>query len=317
MLTDKRIDFDKYLIDNEYCENKKARLISAYKKLEKWELLKKKDLESMTKVEIIDLCQNGNDKIANKSYLGLQGMMDAVNDVLAWLNSNVKLSMKDFDIDELFLRANDRYFTKKEIQLICGKFLNPQDKFIVYGLYIGIYGKAYSDLLELKIDDIDMKNRLINCPTGKIIEIDDFLYNILKDTMDHGNGSTYYKYIDEQNEGNTTLSYKLNMESPYVIKAKPYSVNNDGLDPMKINGIQRRLNKLGEISDTILSGTDLIRSGIMNKMNEEEKKTGIEWTCINLKDWFIKNGFNVHVYETYKAYNTKYKTVYNIQYVTI
>ncbi|EIS9525282.1 TPA: hypothetical protein KNJ64_001993 [Clostridioides difficile] len=133
MLTDKRMDFDKYLIDNEYCENKKARLLSAYKKLERWELLKKKDLKSMTKVEIIDLCQEGNDKIANKSYLGLQGMMDAVNDVLAWLNSNVKLSMKDFDKDELFIKANDRYFTKKEIQLICGKFLNPQDKFIGKG----------------------------------------------------------------------------------------------------------------------------------------------------------------------------------------
>lgn len=86
-------------------------------------------------------------------------------------------------------------------------------------------------------------------------------------------------------------------------------MNSDGLDPMKINGIQRRLNKLGEISNTILSGKDLIKSGIMSKMNEEEKSTGKEWTCINLKDWFIKNGINVHVYETYKAYNTKYKCV--------
>ncbi|WP_027702271.1 hypothetical protein [Metaclostridioides mangenotii] len=313
MLGDSKELFDKYLIDCQYYDIKKATLLSAYKKMERWEFLKSKDLESMTRAEIVDLCQTGNDKIANRSYIGLQVMMDAVNEILVWANSKVKLSMKDFDIDEIFLKANDRYFTKEEIQDICNLFMNPQDKFIIYGLYSGIYGKAYSDLLELKIDDIDMKNRLINCPTGKIIEIDDFLYNILKDTIDHENGSTYRKYIDEQNEGSTTPYYKLNLNSPYIIKAKPYSVNNDGLDPMKINGIQRRLNKLGDISDTILSGKDLIKSGIMNKMYEEEKRTGKEWTCITLKDWFIENDFKGHVYETYKAYNTKYKTVYNIQ----
>lgn len=313
MLIDKRMDFDKYLIDNEYRGDKKARLLSAYKKLEKWELLKKKNLESMTKVEIIDLCQNGKDKIANKSYLGLQGMMDAVNYVLAWLNSNVKLSMKDFDINELFLRANDKYFTKKEIQLICGKFLNPQDKFIVYGLYIGIYGKTYSDLLELKTDDIDMENRLINCPSGRVIEMDDFLYQIVLDNTDKEFGELYYKYIDEHNQGSTTPFYKLNMSSPYIIKAKPYSVNNNGLDSMKLSGVQTRLSKLGEITGTILSGKDLTKSGIMSKMNDEEKRTGREWTCGELKEWFGKNNINVHVYETYKAYNTKYKVLDSIQ----
>lgn len=175
MLGDNKELFDKYLID---CQYEKATLLSAYKKMERWELLKGKDIESMTKAEIVNFCQTGNDKIANKSYLGLQVMMDAVNEILVWANSKVRLSMKDFDKDEIFLKANDRYFTKEEIQDICNLFMNPQDKFIIYGLYSGIYGKAYSDLLELKIDDIDMKNRLINSPTGKII--DDFLYNISK-----------------------------------------------------------------------------------------------------------------------------------------
>lgn len=308
MLGDKKELFDEYLIDNKYNDNKKMTLLSAYKKMERWELLKRKDLESMTRAEIVGFSQTGNDKIANRSYIGLQVMMDAVNEILVWANSKVKLSMKDFDIDEIFLKANDRYFTKEEIQDICNLFINPQDKFIVYGLYCGIYGKTYSDLLELKTDDIDMENRLINCPSGKVIEMDDFLYHIVSDTIDKEFGELYYKYIDEHNQGSTTPFYKLNMNSPFIIKAKPYSVNNNGLDPMKLNGVQRRLNKLGEITDTVLSGKDLMKSGIMNKMYEEEKRTGKEWTCVALKEWFLENDINGHVYETYKAYNTKYKT---------
>ncbi|EIS9525283.1 TPA: hypothetical protein KNJ64_001994 [Clostridioides difficile] len=51
----------------------------------------------------------------------------------------------------------------------------------------------------------------------------------------------------------------------------------------------------------------------MSKMNDEEKRTGREWTCGELKEWFGKNNINVHVYETYKAYNTKYKVLDSIQ----
>jgi len=63
------------------------------------------------------------------------------------------------DIGELFINLNNKYFTINEIQNICDSLINPQDKFIIYGLFKGLYGKAYSDLLELKIIDLDMEIR--------------------------------------------------------------------------------------------------------------------------------------------------------------
>lgn len=308
MIRGNRAVFNTHLAENGFNENRIATLTGAYKKLERWEIIKNKEVREMTKSEIVSLCQEGNNKIANRSYVSLQVMLDAVNYILKWADSEVKLSMTDFNIDEVLTKANDRFFTKQEIQDICDLFINPQDKFIVYGIFCGVYGKGYNDLLELKTENLDMENRLINTPSGKVIEMDEYLYDVLKDTIDRVWGGTYYKYIEDGNEGSTTDSYALNMESEYVLKPKPYSKNNDGLDPMKLNGIQRRLLKLSEYTETNLSGIDLLRSGIMYKMNLIEQETGKEWTCASLKEWFKENEIKGQVFEIYRTYKIKYKS---------
>lgn len=309
MLVNKRDRFLNYIEENKYNNNKKASLLSAYKKMERWEITKNKELVDFTKDELLDLCKEGTDKIANRSYSALQVMMDTVNEILRWAGKvDTTLSMRDINADKVLLESNDRFFTRQEIQNICLMLENAQDKFIIYGLYCGIYGKGYSDLLELKIEDLDMENRIINCPSGEVIHMDAFLYEIIKDTIDPLFGSYYYKHIEDYNVGTTTDFYELNMDSPYVLKAKPYSRNNNGMSPMKLNGIQRRLKKLSEVTGYPLSGTDLIRSGIMDKMNEREEETGESWTCVSLENYLKQNNLKGQVYEIYRTYNNKYKS---------
>lgn len=300
--------FNRHLIETGCSDKDKAMVINGvYKKLEKWEMLSNKNISEMDKKEIIRLCQEGNNKLFNRSYTSGQVKINAVNYILDWLKMDVKLSMRDFNTKEILKYDNTRYFTREEIKDVCDMFINPQDKFIVYGIFCGLYGKGYKDLLELKVSDIDLENRRINAPSGAVIEMDDYLLDIATDTIDPVWGRTYYKYIDPSNAGSTTDTYELNMDSEYVLKAKPYSKNNNGLDAMKVNGIQRRLNKLAEISEVSLNGVDLLRSGIMDKMYQEELKTGDKWTFASIKTWLKKNGLKGQPFEIYRSYNNKYK----------
>lgn len=315
MLTNSKKVFDMYMEEKGLNENRIAVMKGVYKKLSRWEISKNKSIQKATKDELIDLCKSGTSKIANRSYGAMKTRVDAINDILKWLKVDIKLSMTDFNAKEILTDSKIRYFTREEMQDICDIFINAQDKFIVYGLFSGIYGKGYSDILNLKVEDIDMENRLIHTPSGKVIEMDDYLFNVVRDTIDPVFGRTYYKYLINGTEGSTTSYYDLEMSCPYVIKCKPYSKNNNGQDPMKVNGIQRRLNKLAEVLNIdlredephfSLSGTDIYRSGIMVRMNKEEIEKGIVWTYSELEKWLKRNGIKAQVFELYRLYHNKY-----------
>lgn len=305
MLKDCREKFKEYAREN-FSENKRLVIKGVFKKLSMWEITNQKRLVDATKEELVELCKSGSYKIANRSYGALKTRIDAINEVLAWLNVDIKLSMTDFNTNEILVDNKTRYFTKEEIQDVCDLFINPQDKYIVYGIFCGIFGKAYSDLLQLKVSDINLSNQTITTPSGKTIKMDDYLLDIVSDTIDPIWGAKYYKYITTGKEGTTTSNYNLNMKSEYVLKPKPYSKNNDGTEPMKVNGIQRRLNKLSEVSDVTLSGIDIYRSGVMHMMYSKEIETGEKWTCALLEEWLKENNIKAQVFELYRLYNNKY-----------
>lgn len=326
MLRSSREVFNMYMCEEGFSESKVSLLRGVYKKLEKWEEIKNKELREMTKEEIIDMCSNENQddkevcfdsigrkrkaistKVANRSYLGFLTRLEAINSILRWVNSNVTVSMKDFNTEKVLEQDNDRYYTKEEIQDLCDILINPQDKFIIYGLFCGICGKAYSDLLELKISDVDMVNRVLTTKSGKTISIDNYLYDIIKDCQDETFGGFYYKYFKaSENEVMTTKGYKLEMSSEYIIKSKPYSKNNQGRSPMTLNGIQSRFKRLSEALEMEISGTDIVRSGIMHIMYQLEENKGISWSHAKIDKWVKENGISAQSYKLYRTYHMKY-----------
>lgn len=315
MLKDSKGTFDMYVASHGFSENKIAVINGVYKKLSRWEILKKIDVSKASRDELIAFCQDETSKIANRSYGAMKTRVDAINDILKWLKTDIKLSMTDFNTSNILQDKKIRYFTKEEIQDVCDLFINAQDKFIVYGMFCGIFGKAYDDLLTLKVSDINFDDKTIKTKSGKIIYMDDYLLDVVKDTVSPIYGSTYYKYMMNA-EGSSTGEYKLEMKCEYVLKSKPYSKNNYGFDAMKVNGIQRRLVKLSEVlnfdlneNDTqvSLSGTDIYRSGIMDRMHTEEITRGLEWTCASLEEWLKENDIKSQVFELYRLYKNKYK----------
>lgn len=192
-------------------------------------------------------------------------------------------------------KCKDTYFTREEIQDICDLFINPVDKFIIYGLFCGIDGEEKKDLLLLKKDKINFENKTIIL-TNRIMYMDEYMENVLKDTLDPVFGSRYCKYIDD---------YELNFDSPYVIKAKPDSKNNNGLDSMKVSELNEKIKILNEhLEDFNIVPESLVISGLMDKMYTI-KKSG--WTQSEVEEFIKQSNIKIQVDDLKREFKMKYE----------
>lgn len=299
------------MIEDEKLSQSRIELnIRMCKKIAKYLFDNNKTFESMNLEDVLNIAKS----IKSRSFGSLNVQIDALNDVLMYadrkdLQINVNgvhqgKETKVFDIRENLINdVDERFYTKQEIQDICNTFINAQDKFIIYGLFCGIDGKARTDLLHLKVDQIDFDNRTITLK-DRIIYMDDYMYDICKDVVDKEFSSTYYKYIMDDSKSFTSDSYELNFDSEYVIKSKPYSKNNYGLDPMKLPGLNRRIYMLSDVIGCNLSPKNLGRSGVMDKMYRI-KKSG--WTQGEIEEFLKQNNYKMQAYELKRIFESKYR----------
>ncbi len=88
----------------------------------------------------------------NFLIVGSSGTMAYSNNGTDWNSISQNLTTNDFQ-DCRIEKTN--LFTKQEIIDICNSLVNVQDKFIIYGLFSGIRGNKYEDLVKLKVKDIN------------------------------------------------------------------------------------------------------------------------------------------------------------------
>ena len=74
-------------------------------------------------------------------------------------------------------------------------------------------------------------------------------------------------------------------------------------DGMKKEGMKTRLHKLSKVTNMPLSSKDLVRSGVMHKMNKIKKKG---WTVVEIKEFLNQNNFKMQPFALQKLYNLKY-----------
>lgn len=245
----------------------------------------------------------------NISYQVVMQEIYMINQIFDFLSSSKRISLSDFSEDMLKVNTS-RFYTKKELINICESLVNAQDKIILYGLFAGLRGTAYKELLQLKVSDINFEEGYIQLEDRKL-EIDDYFKGILEDAIDPIYGSVYHKYYDPNAGAKSNCSYELNMDSEFVIKAKPYSKNNNGLNAMTNSGFQTRVEKLSIITKRSLVPIDLVRSGIMSRMNNLEvqwKKNKLDkyWGKDTLVSYLKDNKLKAEPFELLRIYNQKY-----------
>lgn len=317
-------DFEKYIDDMNYIYSKKQGLMNAFKKIELWESATNIKLENWKKNFLIELCKEGvelkeedyrnsklksleliklSSKICNSSYYGLYTNLNYINEVMSYLDrDDLLISTKDFP-DKILEKKTD-LFTKQEIIDICDSLVNAQDRFIVYALFSGIRGNKYEDLVKLKVKDINFETKEISLPSGKIIKMDEYLEDILRDITDKEFGCYYYK-LNRSGQYDINSYYKFNMDSEYVLKVKPTVTNNHGIGFMSFQGLQTRLKGLSSVLNIQILGVNIYRSGVISKMHDIKDN----WSQTEILSFLKENQYNLTAYETQRAYEDVYGKV--------
>ena len=150
--------------------------------------------------------------------------------------------------------------------------VNPQDKFLMYGLFSGVIqtglkGFGIESICSLKVSDVDLEKRIIRFADKKI-KMDEHLTKYAKDTIEESN--LYFK-----NENSIGIdATELNMKSEYVLKSRPCSITNNGLNPLKATSLKKRYKTLIDALELSEPTTAYLkRSGAVSLILEKNKKS--------------------------------------------
>lgn len=236
----------------------------------------------------------------SKNYSKLSYLSATYNTMFKVLNLNLKVSMSNFNID-----YNDTDFIKKdELLEYCELFNNPQTSFILYAVFMGLGDYHYEKLRSLKWEQIDSENKVIHYDDGDI-PIDDEFIELAREC------NAITEYVENTNNGKSDgyRVFKLNPNSEYVLKPRKQSNNNDGLDMMASISIRFSLRSASDyiFGYNKLTKTYLHRSGILHRMNEIKKETGIRWTYHNILDEDNGLPFTFNLQDMIHSYRNVYE----------
>ena len=311
--------FEDYIDSSDYVYAKKRGLMHTFRRIKLWELASNTKVSSWNLDMLVKFCKEGVSlqnvsrpegmkvldfvrmakRIPSTSYFGLYTNITYINEVLRFLGrDDLNLTTNEFQGD---IGKKTDLFTRQEIIDICDSLANAQDKFIIYALFSGIRGNKYSDLVNLKVEDVNFDTKEIKLPSGKVVIMDEYLEDILKDITDKEYGSYYYK-LNRSGFYDVNSFYKLNMDCEYVVKVKPTTTNGNGLGSFSFQGLQTRLKGLSKVLGINILGVNVYRSGVLAKMNEIKEK----WTQNEISEFLKDNQYNLTVYETQRAYEDFY-----------
>ncbi|MDB8790674.1 HNH endonuclease [Romboutsia sp. 1001216sp1] len=257
-----------------------------FKLLHKAEIQKQKHLAEFSRDEIIEVIESKRVSSSRTIY----NIVAYVNLVIQTFNINMeKIVTNEIDSKKMLVNEAEGYFIRQEIQDICNKLENPQDKFIIYAIFNGICGVEVINLRNLKRDDIDMKKKRIYSK-GLTINMDNFMYDICKDLL---STDEYYA------PGKT---YLLNKENPYAIRPIPAGKNINGVGAYSTNGIKNKIAKIGKLLNEKISTVNLVRSNILTDLAEKGKI----FTLAEMTEYLKSNNYNLDPYQTLKIYEKKY-----------
>lgn len=229
-----------------------------------------------------------------------------LNDILKNNKVNIHINSKLY-ADKCVKVSDKQYLDLDEVKRLCDVLRNASDKFICYGLFKGIYGRNYSDLLEITVDMIAEDCSYIKLPSGKKFECDEYMQEILKNCLKE---NVYYKHV-LSSELKANDYYEL-APSKYLIKPMPTNKNNNGYGTLSPSSLQRRFEKFADIfkeetnEDITLTGTSLNKSGILYDMYCQEVEFGKEWKNEAVDQYLKDNGIKFSKNDMHHIYHSRY-----------
>lgn len=270
-------------------------------------VLKTKISETGKTIEVVVDCDINGEK--NKTRRFRVGTVVAVKENSYDKNLINKITAKHDGLEfmknkkrrEVWGALEKTTITRAEIKRLQDALVNDQDKFLVECLWNGLYGEKLSEIINLKISDIDFVNKkLIN--SKKELELTDEFFELAKKAHEQ-------KYYYKQNaEEYSCVDFEL-IDSDTILKVRPLPANNYG-KKVSYDAIRARMTKIARIAKVVLSenknkftAKDIYHASIANrlikikynwKIEELEKKLKNEgYNCASFRiNKLIKNTIN-------------------------
>lgn len=141
-----------------------------------------------------------------------------------------------------------------EFRLLIRDFDNYQDKFIYYCLFEGIKGKQFSDVINLKLEDIDQRQKTVKLFSGRTIEVSQDFIDI---SIEANKETLYYSF----------RPLKL-IPSEYIYKSKE-NVTKD----QRGRNIQRTFVRM--VESKRINANAIFQSGLIHYLNKRAKERGV------------------------------------------
>ena len=253
-----------------------------------WSMQDKKiNIKEATREEIKDFIQKY--WIDGVNYNTARGYLLYINIMLEQEKKNMTFSVSEFDTSTAvkgIIRKDDMIRGLENV-------INAQDKFMIYALFNGIFGKKAIELNDLKKEDINLVSGIITLP-DRIVIMDEEFKEITRKAL---NQEVYYLV-----KGDKVSEFELSTDAPYVFSPKPMKKNNYGLDKLSYSGIRSRFYNTVESMGIEVTMDGLVKSGYVYRLMVD----GVEKSLPEVEKWVEKNNISVCKYTLFKLYKDLY-----------
>ena len=100
-----------------------------------------------------------------------------VQDQINHFKTEVKIANMEKCVNAGFIKK--KVITREALLKCCNEVKNPADAYVLLGLFEGISGDCYSDLIDLKLSDIteDESGYIAHLPSGRVVPVSKEFYN--------------------------------------------------------------------------------------------------------------------------------------------
>lgn len=210
------------------------------------------------------------------------------NDVIEMVNEHLKEKEEVKDEDKEL-----KYVDWNELKNNLYKVENDVDKAIICLLRCGVSGDKFTELANLKTNDIDLENKKIYLE-DRTIDIDDYVAAILEDAIKQ---RTYVVMLHDEEKMPKVTEYDFNMKCEYLLKQRRIKSNNDGLNPYKFGGITGKVFRVFQELNMDISAINLLQSNSVDKLIEYEDEIGGRLCTREVNDFLKTIGYKNNGYE--------------------
>lgn len=174
---------------------------------------------------------------------------------------------------------------KNFLYIVNNKIVNDQDKYVFFCIFEGIKGKDYQDIIDLKMSDINEKDKTVTVGSGRTLPVSQEFIDICKAADQQ---KQYYNLTD-------SLMTRDLVPSITIFKEKHNSRGVD-LNRTVYNTISRNIKAIDELSD-VVTAKSLRDSGMIYYLRQRAEKLGITvpdliYSIDNWRDIADKYQFN-------------------------